>query len=217
MASNNENGIGHLRALVPWLMMMMMTPRQGRPSPLRQWCISPLFQISPLFSKKCFDSVENFPNSTFSRKLFRFSSAKLSDDLFLVINHKFRISPLFLLFQYISPYFAKIILSPYFSKFPPFFRYIYVGFTYFVLFSFPPYFDHDAFMHHTMHVLDAPVPWLIYHTNTILTCKLYFRHFHFPARTVTKKDLPLQYNTTEHLYRTLTKQFLHESVLWLHS
>src|SRR6218665_3002730 len=24
MASNNENGIGHLRALVPWLMMMMM-------------------------------------------------------------------------------------------------------------------------------------------------------------------------------------------------
>src|SRR6218665_3812576 len=24
MASNNENGIGHLRALVPWLMMMMI-------------------------------------------------------------------------------------------------------------------------------------------------------------------------------------------------
>ena len=22
--------------------------------------------------------------------------------------------------------------------------------------SFPPYFDHDAFMHHPMHVLDAP-------------------------------------------------------------
>jgi|SRR6218665_1185393 len=25
-------------------------------------------------------------------------------------------------------------------------------------FSFPPYFDHDAFMNHKMHVLDAPVP-----------------------------------------------------------
>ena len=23
-------------------------------------------------------------------------------------------------------------------------------------FSFPPYFDHDAFMHHTIHALDAP-------------------------------------------------------------
>ena len=28
MASNNENGIGHLRALVPWLMMMMMNNRK---------------------------------------------------------------------------------------------------------------------------------------------------------------------------------------------
>jgi len=26
-----------------------------------------------------------------------------------------------------------------------------------VIFVSPPYFDHDAFMHHTMHVLDAPV------------------------------------------------------------
>src|SRR6218665_235278 len=30
-------------------------------------------------------------------------------------------------------------------------------FTYFMCISFPPYFDHDAFMHHTMHVLDASV------------------------------------------------------------
>src|SRR6218665_2484938 len=28
MASKNENGIGHLRALVPWLMMMMMMMMQ---------------------------------------------------------------------------------------------------------------------------------------------------------------------------------------------
>jgi len=26
------------------------------------------------------------------------------------------------------------------------------------VFRFPPYFDHDAFMHHTMHILDAPAP-----------------------------------------------------------
>jgi len=35
-------------------------------------------------------------------------------------------------------------------------------------FSFPPYFDHDAFMNHTMHVLDAPVHAYCL-VNTILT------------------------------------------------
>src|SRR6218665_1991187 len=34
--------------------------------------------------------------------------------------------------------------------------------------SFPPYFDHDAFMHHPMHVLDAPV----------LTCYTLINTFH---------------------------------------
>ena len=53
-----------------------------------------------------------------------------------------------------SPYFAKIILSPYFSKFPLFSLNLRV-FTYSLCFSFPLYFDHDAFMHHTLHVLDA--------------------------------------------------------------
>ena len=28
----------------------------------------------------------------------------------------------------------------------------------------------------------AGTSWLIYHTNTILTYKIYFRHFHFPVR-----------------------------------
>src|SRR6218665_11899 len=32
MASNNENGIGHLRALVPWLIMMMMMRSHGVPA-----------------------------------------------------------------------------------------------------------------------------------------------------------------------------------------
>jgi len=30
-------------------------------------------------------------------------------------------------------------------------------FTYFMCISFPPCFGHDEFMHHPMHVLDAPV------------------------------------------------------------
>ena len=52
--------------------------------------------------------------------------------------------------------FRKIYYSPYFQKFPPCFRIIRQLFTYFMCISFPPYFDHDAFMHHPMHALDAP-------------------------------------------------------------
>src|SRR6218665_788364 len=44
---------------------------------------------------------------------FYFSSAKISDNIFF-INPNCRILPLFSRFQFISPYFDKIILSPYF-------------------------------------------------------------------------------------------------------
>jgi len=84
--------------------------------------------------------VENFPNLTFSRKIFRFSSAKISDDPFLVINHKFRISPLFSLFQYISPISTKLFFSLLLKIPSPCFRQIYVFFKYFMCFSFPPTF-----------------------------------------------------------------------------
>src|SRR6218665_1143993 len=59
---------------------------------------------------------------------------------FLVIDHKFRISPLFSLFRYISPRFSKIIISPYFDKFSPCFTQIHRLFTYFTCISFPPTF-----------------------------------------------------------------------------
>src|SRR6218665_1713676 len=86
-------------------------------------------------------------------KKFPFSSAKISDDLFL-----FRISPLFSLFRHISTScFPKIINYPYFQKFPPCFRKTHLLFTCFLCISFPPYFHHDAFMNHPMHVLDASV------------------------------------------------------------
>src|SRR6218665_925109 len=63
----------------------------------------PPVSVSPIFDKFS-DSVENFLNFTFSQKKFRFSSAKISDDLFF--SHRPQISnfSLFsLLFQYISP------------------------------------------------------------------------------------------------------------------
>src|SRR6218665_3612413 len=85
-------------------------------------------------------SVEHFQNFTFSRKISRiFSSAKISDDLFLVIDHKFRISPLLSLFQYIFPPVSqKLLFPPSFDKFPSVFE----KFTCFLhtlcVFRFPP-------------------------------------------------------------------------------
>jgi len=55
-------------------------------------------------------------------------------------NYKFQNFPLLSLFPLLflnSPLFHKICMV----------------FTYFLCFSLPPYFDHDAFMHHPMHVL----------------------------------------------------------------
>src|SRR6218665_1771993 len=50
---------------------------------------------------------------------------------------------------HLSTYFRKIYqFNPISTKFT-FFGLIYV-------FLLPPYFDHDAFMHHALHVLDAP-------------------------------------------------------------
>ena len=54
-----------------------------------------------------------------------------------------------------SPPISGKLLSPYFLKVPTDFVQ-FTCFIYFMCFSFLPYFDHDAFMHHTMHVLDAP-------------------------------------------------------------
>ena len=54
-------------------------------------------------------------------KKFRFSSAKNPYDLFLVIDHRFWMSPYFACFSTFPPWLANIIISPYFHKFPPLF------------------------------------------------------------------------------------------------
>src|SRR6218665_2879971 len=95
----------------------------------------PCFRFPPYFLK--IFRLENFQTFTSSRKISRFSSAKISDDLFLVIDHKFRIFPLFPLFQYISPLFPENYYFPYFANSPRF-RKIHLLFTYFICISFPP-------------------------------------------------------------------------------
>ena len=94
---------------------------QRRPFPLRQWCIPLCFRFPPV-SKKCSDSVENFPSFTFSRKCFWFSSAKISDDPFF--SHQPQISifpPIFPISKHFSPISRKLFFPQYFSKFPPVF------------------------------------------------------------------------------------------------
>src|SRR6218665_2500259 len=81
---------------------------------------------------------------------------------FLVIDHKFRIVPpifefllYFLCFSIFPPASRKLLFPPTFSNVPLFSknsRVFYMLYVYFV----SPYFAHDAFMHHTMHVMDAP-------------------------------------------------------------
>ena len=107
----------------------------------------------PPILKKISDSVENFQHLTFSRTISRFSSAKL---FFSHRPHILEFSPIFPVSVHFPPVSRKLLFSPYFGKFPPCFRKIHLLFTYFMCILFLPYFDHDAFMHHPMHVLDAP-------------------------------------------------------------
>jgi len=132
----------------------MITFIQGSPSPLRPWCIYPLVSDFPLFQKKFSDSVENFPGFTFSEEKFRFSFAKISNDLFLVIDHtNLKFPPLFSFFHPNSTLFRpNLSYPPTLPNFSLWFRKISVFCTCFLWFLFPPYFYHDAFMH----VLDAP-------------------------------------------------------------
>src|SRR6218665_3553961 len=67
----------------------------------------------------------------------------------------FEFPPYFPCFSTFPPCFAKIIISPYYEKFPLFSKNapaFYILLVYFVF----PYFGHDAFMHHPMHVLNSP-------------------------------------------------------------
>src|SRR6218665_3040066 len=81
----------------------------------------PLFQIPPISKNFLTFSGKFYRFYLFPKKIFRFSSAKISD----FFTTKF---PLFSLFHCISPYFVKNIVSPYmyFKNVSLCFRKIYV-------------------------------------------------------------------------------------------
>jgi len=101
----------------------------------------PLLQISPgaLFPKKFHTPQKIFQISIFPPKNFWFSSAKISEDRFLVIDSIF----------YISPCFGKIIISPLLSQISP---------TYFVKFASYVFF-----------VSPLVLPWCIYASHNART------------------------------------------------
>src|SRR6218665_1491124 len=93
----------------------------------------------PLFSEN-FQTVENFLNFTFSRKIYRFSSAKISDDFFGFFSHRPQISnfpPIFPVSVHF-PLFREHYCFPPILPNPPCFRKTHLLFTYFVCISFPP-------------------------------------------------------------------------------
>ena len=110
----------------------------------------------PLFPKHFSDSVINVRYFTFSNKISKCSSAKISDDLNFSLTTNFEFLPYFRWFNTHFPLFCENYY------FPSTFQNFHSDFTYFLCFSFPTQFHHDAFMHHTMHVLDAPAQQIIF-------------------------------------------------------
>ena len=97
--------------------------------------VSALFQISPLFPKKFQTLSKIFKILPSPKKFLDFHPPKFLMTFFLVIVPKFRISPYFPCFSTFPSCFAKIIIPPYFDKFPPVldkFTCFYILYVYFV-------------------------------------------------------------------------------------
>jgi len=95
----------------------------------------PVSDFPPISENFLTFRVKFFRFYLYQKKNFRFSSAKISGDFFST-NFQFPYFPCFTAF---SPYFAKIIVSPYFKNFTPFSLNLRV-FTYFICTSYPPTF-----------------------------------------------------------------------------
>src|SRR6218665_613359 len=79
----------------------------------------PLSDFPPIFEKFS-DSVENLQNFTFSRKnVSNFNTPKFLMTFFYSSTTNFEFPPYIPCFSTFSPCFAKIIIFPYFLKFPP--------------------------------------------------------------------------------------------------
>src|SRR6218665_702570 len=112
--------------------------------------LPPCFRFTPLFSKnvwtlrKILTTILPFPE-----RFLHFHSPKFLMTFFF-FSHRPQIlnfPPIFAVSVHF-PLFRQNYSFPFCDKFPPLFRQIHLLFTYFTCISFPPYFDHDAFIHH---------------------------------------------------------------------
>jgi len=120
-------------------------PLQGRPFPPETMMhFTPCFRFPPLFSKNFRTLRKIFKLLPFPEKFIDFHPPKFLKTFFLVIE--FRISPLFSLFQYISPLFRKNYYSPLLWQ------------------LFPPVLHKFTCFLHTLRVFRFPLlwPWCIY-------------------------------------------------------
>jgi len=72
--------------------------------------------------------------------------------------------PLFRINVTFPPIFAKFVHIPYVHSIYAFWVHL--------RFFLPPYFDHDTFMHHALHVLDAPASGVYRSSNTMIAWKV---------------------------------------------
>src|SRR6218665_1184860 len=91
-----------------------------RPTPPKTMMHFPLCFRFPLFSKNFRAFREILTILPFPRKISSFSFTKISDDLFLVIDHKFPIShPIFAVSVHFPPVSRKLFFPPTLTNFPP--------------------------------------------------------------------------------------------------
>ena len=105
--------------------------------------------------------MENFQNFTFSRNIFRFSSAKISADLFCFFSQQSQVSNFPLCFCY-------------FNTVPPLFRQNY-SFPLPTFINFSPVFGKFTCFLHTLCVFRFPLllPWCIYTSHNARTGRPY--------------------------------------------
>src|SRR6218665_1443822 len=118
----------------------------------------PLFQISPLFQKNFRTFWKFLTILPFPVKFLDFHPPKFLTFFFSQrpqISNFPHFPPIFAISVHFPPFRENYSFPPTFTNFPPILgKFTCILHTLRVYFS--PYFDHDAFMHHPMHVLDAP-------------------------------------------------------------
>src|SRR6218665_3791544 len=154
--------------IIPRIYCTSLKPGASIPLEAMRHFPPPGSDFPPIFEKFS-DSVENFKNFTFPEKFLNFHSPKFLMTFFKSSTTNFEFLPYFPCFNAFPPRFREnYYFPPTFKNFPPVLEKI-TCFFYILVYFVSPYFDHDAFMHHPMHVLDAPASSLVMTGACLLT------------------------------------------------